>query len=162
SFSLFITKKVKAGALELDDQASRGSSSSTPRNGMNRGVSTLDFILRLIAIMATLVSAIAMGTTSKTLPFITWFIHVSVFHLCTKLIRMSCINRFFVIANSIVCAYLVVCLAISILHITRSAAQGTRVILIFFDTVFSTTLLYMPLNECAVQNFFNLEKIQKM
>ncbi|GMP28827.1 hypothetical protein CsSME_00004206 [Camellia sinensis var. sinensis] len=38
------------------------------------------------------------------------------------------------------CAYLVVCLAISILHITRSAAQGTRVILIFFDTAMLTLL----------------------
>ncbi|CAL5325039.1 unnamed protein product [Camellia sinensis] len=79
--------KEKAGALELDDQASRGSSSSTPRNGMNRGVSTLDFILRLIAIMATLVSAIAMGTTSKTLPFITWFIHV----FCDRKFHGMCI-----------------------------------------------------------------------
>ncbi|KAL7232332.1 hypothetical protein ACSBR2_010368 [Camellia fascicularis] len=95
---------------------------------MNRGVSTLDFILRLIAIMATLVSAIAMGTTSETLPFITWFIQFRARY--NDLLTFT----FFVIANSIVCAYLVVSLAISILHIMRSAAQGARVILIFFDT----------------------------
>ena len=48
---------------------------SKPRVGMNRGVSILD-ILRLVAVLGTLGSAIAMGTTNETLPFITRFIRV--------------------------------------------------------------------------------------
>ena len=48
---------------------------SKPRVGMNRGVSILD-ILRLVAVLGTLGSAIAMGTTNETLLFITRFIRV--------------------------------------------------------------------------------------
>ena len=61
---------MKAGALELGDD----SKGLTPRSGANKGVSVLDFILRLIATIATLASAIAMGTTNETLPFFTQFI----------------------------------------------------------------------------------------
>ncbi|KAA8547971.1 hypothetical protein F0562_004400 [Nyssa sinensis] len=41
--------------------------------------------------------------------------------------------RFFVVANSIVSAYLVLSLALTIFHIVRSGTQGSRIILIFFD-----------------------------
>lgn len=44
------------------------------RAGVNRGVSILDFIFRLVALVGTLGSAIAMGTTNETLPFFTQFI----------------------------------------------------------------------------------------
>lgn len=47
---------------------------STQRNGVNRGVSILDFILRLLGFIATLGSAIAMATTNESLPFFTQFI----------------------------------------------------------------------------------------
>jgi len=40
----------------------------------NRGMSILDFIFRVVAALATLGSAIAMGTTNETLPFFTQFI----------------------------------------------------------------------------------------
>lgn len=60
---------MKAGALELGE----GSKTSIPRGGVNRGISILDFILRLITIIGTLGSAIAMGTTNETLPFFTQF-----------------------------------------------------------------------------------------
>lgn len=60
---------MKAGALELGE----GSKTSIPRGGVNRGISILDFILRLIAIIGTLGSAVAMGTTDETLPFFTQF-----------------------------------------------------------------------------------------
>ena len=59
---------MKPGALEF-----RGST-STPKNGVNRGVSVLDFVLRLVGIIATLASAITMATTNETLPFATRFI----------------------------------------------------------------------------------------
>lgn len=52
-------------------EATRGSS---PMAGVNSGFATLDFILRLVAIIGTLASAIAMGTTDETLPFFTQFI----------------------------------------------------------------------------------------
>ncbi len=48
--------------------------SSKLRGDMNKGVSVLDFILRLVAVLGTLGSAIAMGTTNETLPFVTRFI----------------------------------------------------------------------------------------
>lgn len=65
----FSLRKMKAGALELGE----GSKTSIPRGGVNRGISILDFILRLITIIGTLGSAIAMGTTNETLPFFTQF-----------------------------------------------------------------------------------------
>lgn len=43
--------------------------------------------------------------------------------------------RFFVVANAIVSAYLVLSLGLSIYHIMRSRAQASRVALIFFDAV---------------------------
>ena len=42
--------------------------------GVNRGMSVLDLFIRIIAIIATLGSAIAMGTTYETLPFFTQFV----------------------------------------------------------------------------------------
>lgn len=42
--------------------------------GAGRGVAILDFILRLVGIVATLASAIAMATTNESLPFFTQFI----------------------------------------------------------------------------------------
>lgn len=48
--------------------------SGSGSSGANRGVAVLDFILRLIGIVATLASAIAMGTTNESLPFFTQFI----------------------------------------------------------------------------------------
>jgi hypothetical protein len=54
---------------ETSKQAPLGSS-----RGVSKGVSVLDLILRFIAIIGTLASAIAMGTTNETLPFFTQFI----------------------------------------------------------------------------------------
>jgi Domain of unknown function (DUF588) len=42
--------------------------------GINRGLSIMDLIFRLVAIIGTLGSAISMGTTNETLPFFTQFI----------------------------------------------------------------------------------------
>jgi hypothetical protein len=60
---------VKSTFVELDEQKT-----SNQNGKMKRGVAVIDFILRLIAIVATLASAIAMGTTDETLPFFTQFI----------------------------------------------------------------------------------------
>ncbi|XAR51718.1 hypothetical protein NMG60_11006431 [Bertholletia excelsa] len=120
---------MKAGPIEL------GEDSKAPRGGVNRGISVLDLILRLAAIACTLGSAIAMATTDQTLPFVTQFIRFNARY--DDLPMLS----FFVIANAIVCAYLVVSLTFSIFHIMRSAAQGTRVVLVFFDTAMMALLM---------------------
>lgn len=48
-----------------------GEVSKTSRKRVNRGVSVVDFVLRITACIGTLGSAIAMGTTHQTLPFAT-------------------------------------------------------------------------------------------
>ncbi|CAN1848230.1 Casparian strip membrane protein 6 [Linum perenne] len=58
------------GAVELGE----GKGSSTSKAGVKRGVAALDFILRLVAFVGTLGSAIMMATTNETLPFVTQFI----------------------------------------------------------------------------------------
>ncbi|KAK6129263.1 hypothetical protein DH2020_036972 [Rehmannia glutinosa] len=103
-------------------------SGSARKAGVHRGVAVLDFILRLVALIATLASAIAMGTTDESLPFFTQFIRFR-----AKYNDLPTFT-FFVVANSIVSAYLVLSLALSIFHIIRSGAQSSRVVLIFFDT----------------------------
>ncbi|KAI3462923.1 hypothetical protein Pfo_019586 [Paulownia fortunei] len=112
------------GGLELGAK----NSGSAPRTGVSRGVAVLDFILRLVAIVATLASAIAMGTTNESLPFFTQFIRFRAKYNDLPMFT------FFVVANSIVSAYLVLSLALSIFHIINSRAQNSRVVLIFFDT----------------------------
>ncbi|KAI3453625.1 hypothetical protein Pfo_010288 [Paulownia fortunei] len=111
------------GGLELGVK----DSGSSPKAGVKRGVEALDFILRLVAIIATLASAIAMGTTDESLPFFTQFIRFRAKYNDLPMFT------FFVVANSIVSAYLVLSLALSIFHIIRSGAQNSRVVLIFFD-----------------------------
>ncbi|KAL5739084.1 hypothetical protein ACOSQ2_028264 [Xanthoceras sorbifolium] len=117
---------MKAGAIELGEAKISG---STPtRNGVNKGVSILDFILRLLAFVGTLGSAIAMGTTNETLPFFTQSIRFRAEY--DDLPTFT----FFVVANAIVSAYLILSLPFSIFHIVRSSAQKTRILLVFFDT----------------------------
>ncbi|KAG5621569.1 hypothetical protein H5410_006787 [Solanum commersonii] len=112
---------MKAGALEL------GHASKMTKNGVNRGMSILDLFIRIIAIIATLGSAIAMGTTNETLPFFTQFVRFK-----AKYSDLPTFT-FFVVANAIVSAYLVLSLGLSIYHIMRNRAQATRIALIFFD-----------------------------
>ncbi|XP_062153182.1 casparian strip membrane protein 1 isoform X1 [Alnus glutinosa] len=114
---------MKADAVELGE-----GKSSAKRGALNRGVSILDFILRVVAIMGTLGSAIAMGTTNQTLPFVTQFVRFRAEYSDLPMFT------FFVVANSIVSAYLVLSLSLSIFHILRSSAETSRILLIFFDT----------------------------
>jgi hypothetical protein len=48
---------------------------------------------------------------------------------------VTSIVRFFVVVNSIVAAYLVLSIPLSIVHIIRSRAKYSRLVLLFFDTV---------------------------
>ncbi|KAK7309807.1 hypothetical protein RJT34_06843 [Clitoria ternatea] len=113
---------MKGGSVERGEGAS-------PRKGVTRGLSIMDFIFRIIAAVATLASALAMGTTNETLPFATQFIRFRAeFDDLPSFV-------FFVMANSVVCGYLVLSLILSVFHIVRSKAVNTRILLIFLDTV---------------------------
>ncbi|XP_062161710.1 casparian strip membrane protein 1-like [Alnus glutinosa] len=109
-----------------------GEASSTPQRVINRGLSIMDLVLRIIAAVGTLASAVAVGTTDQTLPFFTQF-----FQFTAQYNDIPTFT-FFMIANSIVCAYLVLSLPLSVFHIIRSrsgAAKKSRIILLIFDTV---------------------------
>ncbi|CAJ2669006.1 casparian strip membrane protein 3 [Trifolium pratense] len=119
----------KATFVELSEQKI-----SNQNGKMKRGVAVIDFILRLIAIVATLASAIAMGTTDETLPFFTQFVRFRAKYDDLPALRL------FVVASAIASGYLILSLPFSILHIIRSSAGMTRVILIILDTVMLASL----------------------
>ncbi|CAA3008851.1 casparian strip membrane 3-like, partial [Olea europaea subsp. europaea] len=85
--------------------------------------------MRIVAVIGTLGSAIAMGTTNESLPLFTQFIHFRAQY--SDLPTFT----FFVVANSIVTAYLILSLALSIFYIAKSSGRVTRTVLIIFDTV---------------------------
>ncbi|XP_068643971.1 casparian strip membrane protein 1-like [Aristolochia californica] len=117
---------MKGGLAIENGEASRAATERA--GGVNRGLSIFDFILRLVALMGALGSAISMGTTNETLPFFTQFIRFKAEY--DDLPSFT----FFVIANSIVAGYLVLSIPLSIFHIVRSGARGSRIILILLDT----------------------------
>lgn len=59
---------MKSGGSEAGDD------SNDPKPKSNRGIAFLDFIMRLVAILGTLGSAIAMGTSNEDLPSFKQFI----------------------------------------------------------------------------------------
>nr|DAD34919.1 TPA_asm: hypothetical protein HUJ06_005559 [Nelumbo nucifera] len=77
-----------------------------------------------------------MGTTNETLPFFTQFIQFKAQY--NDLPSFT----FFVIANAVVSAYLILSLPLSIYHIVRttSSARGSRIILIFLDAAMMALL----------------------
>ncbi|KAJ0721099.1 putative casparian strip membrane protein [Helianthus annuus] len=114
----------KAGRLEKGD----GSKVPVPV-GANRGISIIDLILRLVGIAGTLGAAIAMGTNEQTLPFFTRFVQFSAEYDDFRSFRL------FVVVNAILAAYFVLTIPLSIVHIMRSAARGSRILLIILDTI---------------------------
>ncbi|KAH7570078.1 hypothetical protein JRO89_XS05G0041100 [Xanthoceras sorbifolium] len=127
---------MKANSLEVDrdhEAASGDIATPTQQVVINRVLlSILDLILRIIGAIGTLASAIAMGTTTETLPVIIQF----------NLFRAEYDDlptfTFFVIANSVVCGYLVLSIPVSIFHVIKSEAKISRIILLIFDTVHAT------------------------
>ncbi|KAI9168776.1 hypothetical protein LWI28_001740 [Acer negundo] len=126
---------------EVDHHLRHGASSgdiiATPAKQLviTRVISILDLIMRIIGAIGTLASAITMGTANETLPFTIQF----------NLFRAQYDDlpafTFFVIANSVVCGYLVlVSLPISIFHVLKSEAKISRIILLIFDTVMMSLL----------------------
>ncbi|PWA99629.1 Casparian strip membrane protein 1 [Artemisia annua] len=116
---------MKSERLETGGSTSRVSA----RAGSNRGISLMDLILRIVGIVGTLGSSIAMGTTEQTLPFFTRFVRFNAQYDDFPSFRL------FVIVNAIVCAYFVLTIPLSIVHIMRSAARGSRILLVILDTV---------------------------
>ncbi|KAG6651085.1 hypothetical protein CIPAW_06G087000 [Carya illinoinensis] len=119
----------------------------------------MDLVLRIIAAVGSLGSAVAMGTAEQTLPSFIQFIQ---FNAQYNDIPMF---TFFVITNSIVCAYLGLSLPMSIFHIIRSsAAINSRIILVIFDTVMmalltagasvAAAIVYLAHNGNASANWF--------
>ncbi|XP_057777258.1 casparian strip membrane protein 1-like [Salvia miltiorrhiza] len=100
----------------------------------NRGVSILDLFLRILAIIGTLGSAVAMGTTDETLPFST---QAFIFQAQYDDIPAF---RFFVIANATVCGYLALSLPMAIYHVIRRGAAKSRALLIFLDSIMLAVL----------------------
>ncbi|PIA59226.1 hypothetical protein AQUCO_00400243v1 [Aquilegia coerulea] len=96
---------------------------------MKRGAAILDFILRSIAITAALAATTVMGTTDQTLPFFTQF-----FQFKASYDDLPAFT-FFVVANAIASAYLVLSLPFSIVNIVRPVVVGARLLLLIFDTV---------------------------
>ncbi|XP_071700784.1 casparian strip membrane protein 1-like [Rutidosis leptorrhynchoides] len=96
---------------------------------LKRGFGIFDFILRICAIAAALAAATAMGTTSQQLPFFTQF-----FRFKADYNDLPAFT-FFVIANAIAAAYLVLSLPFSIVCIVRPHIVGARLMLLIFDTI---------------------------
>ncbi|EOY01874.1 Casparian strip membrane protein 5, putative isoform 1 [Theobroma cacao] len=120
-----ITKGMKTGPLESGES----SSDATPAKLMISVVAVLDFMLRILAAAGTLGSAMAMGTTEETVPLFPQSILLNAEYSDLPMFT------FFVIANSVACAYLVLSLPLSFYHIIRTAAKSSRIILVMFDTV---------------------------
>ncbi|CAO2825078.1 unnamed protein product [Amaranthus hypochondriacus] len=97
--------------------------------GVKRGVGIIDFVVRLLALAAALAATIAMGTTDQTLPFFTQF-----FQFRARYYDLPSFT-YFVIANAIIAAYLVLSMPFSIVTIVRPLAKAPRLILIIFDTI---------------------------
>ncbi|KAI4328469.1 hypothetical protein L6164_020821 [Bauhinia variegata] len=117
-------------------EAGEVSKGAVPRKGMKRGLSILDFVLRIMAGVATLASAVAKGTTQERLPFATQFVSSGLNlmispHLFYMVLQES---RIFVLANSNVCGYLVLSLILSIFHIVRTTVVKSRILLVVLDT----------------------------
>lgn len=69
-----IKSKMKASHTETGES----SKTPTPAAGINRGMSVLDVILRIVAIASTLASAVVMATSDQQLQF---FTQVAVFNV---------------------------------------------------------------------------------
>ncbi|KAF4390774.1 hypothetical protein G4B88_015664 [Cannabis sativa] len=89
----------KENVVELGYE--EGKSSSNSKSFSRRGISMLDFVLRLIGIVGTMASAIAMATTDETLPFATRFVRFKANYDDLPTFTL------FVVVNGVVGGYLV-------------------------------------------------------
>ncbi|XP_045809175.1 casparian strip membrane protein 2-like [Trifolium pratense] len=123
-----VAESSKAHAIE-NEKAALISAPQRP-GGWKKGISIMDFILRLGAIAASFGAAITMATSDQILPFFTQFFQFEASYDSFSTFQ------FFVIAMAFVGGYLV--LSFSIVTIIRPHANGPRLFLIILDTVFFT------------------------
>uniref|UniRef100_A0A0D9VHH8 CASP-like protein n=1 Tax=Leersia perrieri TaxID=77586 RepID=A0A0D9VHH8_9ORYZ len=127
---------------------------------VSRLLSVTDIVLRFLAIGGTAASAIAMATTSETLPFSMPFVRFRAEYSDLPSFM------FFVVANSVVCGYLVLSLPASVVHVFRPRARCSRVALVFFDTVMlalvtagasaAAVIVYLAHRGSAKPNWFGI------
>ncbi|XP_043697905.1 casparian strip membrane protein 2-like [Telopea speciosissima] len=94
-----------------------------------KGIAVFDFLIRLIALAATLTGAIVMGSTNQTLPFFTQSFQFRATYSDFPPFTL------FVVANAVASGYLVLSLPFSIASIVRPNAGGPRLLLLILDTV---------------------------
>ncbi|KAD4384310.1 hypothetical protein E3N88_24478 [Mikania micrantha] len=104
-------------------------SKQPPVSRWKRCLGVVDIILRICAIAAALAAATAMATTSQQLPFFTQF-----FQFKADYNDLPAFT-FFVIANAMAGAYLVLSLPFSFVCIVRPHIIGARLMLLVFDTI---------------------------
>ncbi|KAH6791168.1 hypothetical protein C2S51_006174 [Perilla frutescens var. frutescens] len=127
--------KEKENAQETGEVGEEAAAETPPPP--SKAISLIDFMMRIVAAVSTMGSAIAVATTtSQTLP--------STF---TNFIRFNYRQyqdfptfTFFVVSNAIATAYLVLSLALSIFHIFKTGAKVTRTVLIIVDTTILSLL----------------------
>ncbi|KAM5567238.1 casparian strip membrane protein 1-like [Rosa sericea] len=121
---------MKAATVAAGPELLEGSEAHKPipKVRVSRVLSVIDFILRVVAAVGTLASAITMGTSRQTLPFVARFVRFKANYKDLPTFT------FFVIVNSIVCVYLVLSLPVSIVHIIWTGAVKSRITLVILDT----------------------------
>ncbi|KAL3629389.1 hypothetical protein CASFOL_026611 [Castilleja foliolosa] len=120
---------------EREDHAGEVSENNAPKNSPpNKGITKVDFVMRLVAAISTLGSTIAVGTINRTIPFLAQFVHLK--YRSRELPTFT----FFFITNATTTAYLVISLVLSIFHILKSDAKMTRTLLIILDMIILTLL----------------------
>ncbi|KAF6165839.1 hypothetical protein GIB67_012736 [Kingdonia uniflora] len=96
---------------------------------VKKGAAVLDFFLRLVALAASLVATITLGTASQTLPFVTnYFQFKATFEDLPAML-------YFVIVFAIASVYLFLSLPFSFISCIRPHKGGARVFLLICDTV---------------------------
>ncbi|KAK6779344.1 hypothetical protein RDI58_021528 [Solanum bulbocastanum] len=129
----------KLGKAPLLGSPSHAISSKVPIVANNKkvgnykkGISIFDLILRIASVATSIGAAVGMATAGETLPFFTQFFQFEAGY--DDLPTFT----FFVIAMSIVVAYLVLSIPFSIVCIARSHVVAPRLLLIIFDTAIIT------------------------
>uniref|UniRef100_A0A7N0VHH0 CASP-like protein n=1 Tax=Kalanchoe fedtschenkoi TaxID=63787 RepID=A0A7N0VHH0_KALFE len=125
---------AKTDDVEIGEPGAKLPATTTTRSGtgLKKALSIFDFITRVCALVTTLAAAAAMATTEQDLPFFSQFLQFQASY--DDFTTFS----FFVVANAIVCGYLVLSFPFSIITIIRPHADGVRLLLLIVDMVMLT------------------------
>ncbi|KAL8475721.1 hypothetical protein ACS0TY_028396 [Phlomoides rotata] len=117
-------KKEQDSSSEVSEEGSQEETSPP-----SKGLSLIDFVLRIVAAVSTLGSTIAIATTGQSLPSFSQFMRFKAHYQDLPTFK------FFLVANGMATAYLVLSLALSVFHIFKTGAKVTRTVLIILDTI---------------------------